>query len=427
MTVSALILSSCSSGSWFGEKDKVPHPGKRESILILDKQLEVSKELQKIAISVPKQVPNNLWNVSGVNQNGVVPQNIALGKSLHKERDIRLTGSSYSGHFKRVAPIILNDKIYILNSSEVRAYDINSSKLLWAKMVGDQKSKRTFGGGLLAQGNVLYVTSGGKELAALDISDGNILWKYSLSNVSRSAPNIFGENLYVQTIDNKLYAIDRSKGSLLWFHQGPVEAINSMKYPSVFANQNIVVAAYGSGDIYFLAPQNGGEFLQIELANNSIIGQGVSLKNIESTPVVEGDRVFAINNEGVIICLDLTNGTTIWKQEIIGFKNMWLAGDFIYLLNPNGEIISIYKKTGKIKWVNHISFAKGDKPAISGPVMAGDRLLISFESGQILEISPYDGKVLNKLDAGARTSGFPIIVNEKLYSLTDSGNLVVFK
>ena len=71
---------------------------------------------------------------------------------------------------------------------------------------------------------------------------------------------------------------------------------------------------------------------------------------------------------------------------------------------------------------------KRRKPVLwSGPVLAGDRLLIAGTLGDLLALSPYTGEVIGKMDVRDPVRLGPVIANRTIYVLTDSGRLIALR
>ncbi|MBL4788763.1 MAG: hypothetical protein JKY60_06845, partial [Kordiimonadaceae bacterium] len=63
----------------------------------------------------------------------------------------------------------------------------------------------------------------------------------------------------------------------------------------------------------------------------------------------------------------------------------------------------------------------------NGPLLAGDRLLVTSSHGYALSISPYTGEVLSGLEMPDGASTSPIVVDGKFIVLTDKGELVAYQ
>jgi hypothetical protein len=71
---------------------------------------------------------------------------------------------------------------------------------------------------------------------------------------------------------------------------------------------------------------------------------------------------------------------------------------------------------------------KKHKPVLwSGPVLAGDRLLVAGTTGDLLALSPYSGEILGKIDVRDAVRLAPVIANRTIYLLTDSGRLIALR
>ena len=63
----------------------------------------------------------------------------------------------------------------------------------------------------------------------------------------------------------------------------------------------------------------------------------------------------------------------------------------------------------------------------SGPVLAGDRLIVSGSHGVALSLSPYTGEIIGQQKMPDAVSLSPAISNETLYFLTDEARLVAYR
>ena len=80
--------------------------------------------------------------------------------------------------------------------------------------------------------------------------------------------------------------------------------------------------------------------------------------------------------------LELSTGQRVWERNFAGVNQPWVAGDFIYVLTLDGELICVTRGEGKIKWIHQLPRFKKPKSKTngfvwSGPVLASDRLLVA--------------------------------------------------
>ena len=62
-----------------------------------------------------------------------------------------------------------------------------------------------------------------------------------------------------------------------------------------------------------------------------------------------------------------------------------------------------------------------------GPVLAGNRLVLASSRGEIVFASPVDGSVQQTIRHNEAISLPPIVANNTLYILDDSGRLTAFR
>ena len=63
----------------------------------------------------------------------------------------------------------------------------------------------------------------------------------------------------------------------------------------------------------------------------------------------------------------------------------------------------------------------------SGPVLAGDRLVLTASNGQMTFVSPTDGAVRTTVDIGRPVSLPPVVAGNRLYILDDDGRLTAYR
>ena len=71
--------------------------------------------------------------------------------------------------------------------------------------------------------------------------------------------------------------------------------------------------------------------------------------------------------------------------------------------------------------------SKEDPIFFSGPVLAGDRLLLVSSLGEVVSISPYTGEVLGKITVSGAVRVSPVVANQTVYILTDRAELIALR
>ena len=133
-----------------------------------------------------------------------------------------------------------------------------------------------------------------------------------------------------------------------------------------------------------------------------------------------------------MVALDLFSGQRIWELNFAGIATPWVAGEWVFAVNDRGQLVAIARGTGKIKWINQLPRyekmkSKSGQITYVGPVLAGDRLILAGSNGALINVSPTDGSFQSQVDVKDGISFQPVVANNTLYLLTDSGRLIAYR
>ena len=122
----------------------------------------------------------------------------------------------------------------------------------------------------------------------------------------------------------------------------------------------------------------------------------------------------------------------MWDREVVGIESPWVAGDYLYLLTTQSEVVAISRINGKVHWVRglprHEDPEELEDPIIwSGPVLASDRLIVAGSNQEALAISPYSGRILGVVEMPDSVTIAPIVANGSVYFLADDAKLVAYR
>ena len=90
------------------------------------------------------------------------------------------------------------------------------------------------------------------------------------------------------------------------------------------------------------------------------------------------------------------------------------------------------KLDGTIVWIQQLDSFKNEKKrktriAWSGPILAGDRLMVMSSTGKAVLLNPYNGSIINDFKVGGNVFVAPVIANETIYVLTDEAKLIALR
>ena len=458
-TLSGMNPFSNDSGPDASQGD-IPDESDRLTILSLGDTLKLGGTLTPADVKLPAPYVNVDWTQPGGNQYHAMQHTAASG-SLGKlwSKDVG-KGSGSKGRVV-AQPVIAAGVIYTVDAANrVTALSENGGKTLWEYDVKvaskgitrtggvkfTDRLKRPFnlfgekagsdleavGGGLAFEGGRLYVASGFGVMISLDATSGQEVWRTRTRTPLHSAPAVSNGRVFAVSDDNEIFAFDTNDGQVLWTYQGIIENARMMTSPAPAVVDDVVLAPFASGELVALRAQNGGVLWQDALSSSGKVTPLSSLNDIAAGPVVADGYVFATAQSGVISAFDLRTGQRIWSQPAGGLGFPWIAGEFLYIVTTDGNLVCMSRADGNPIWMTQLEVyekpkKKKGKIAWTGPILAGDKLFVAGSNGAGKTINPYNGTVLDTFKIGDPIFVPPLIANETIYVMTDKAKLVALR
>ena len=206
-----------------------------------------------------------------------------------------------------------------------------------------------------------------------------------------------------------------------------------MESTSAAVAGEFVIAPYTSGELYALRVQNGRPAWNDMLTRSHGITALSEIDDISGRPVVDRDLVFAISHSGVMAAIQLGSGDRQWERDIGGIETPWLAGNYVYVVTLQSQLMCLTRKEGKVKWIHQLprwtdpEDTTSDPIVWSGPVLVSDRLVVVSSDSYAESISPYTGELLGRMEIPSQTYIAPVVANDTLYILTNDAELVALR
>ncbi|HEX7776366.1 MAG TPA: PQQ-binding-like beta-propeller repeat protein [Parvibaculum sp.] len=435
VAVATLGLAGCDTvGDWFTSAAKPKLPGKRLSVMELETKLEVDPTTLDTDVELPKPFENKDWTQPGGTADNAMYHLAAPGKL---DRMWSTSAGAGASDISRIiaSPIVAEGKIFVQDSeTTVRAFDAKTGSQLWKRDLtpDDEDSEKGRGGGLAYEDGKIFVTTGFGFVYALKAGSGDVIWTASAGVPFRASPTANGGRVFAITSDNQTLCLAEADGEIIWRHRGIAESAGILASTSPAVAGSIVVSPYSSGELFALRVENGTVLWSDSLTRTGNLTSLSELNDIAGRPVIDRDRVFAISHSGRMVSIDLRTGERVWTKDIPGVQTPWVAGEYVFLITTDQEIVALSRRDGRIRWLTKLDRYedmedKEDPIEWSGPLLAGDRLIFVSSAGTAVSVSPYTGKIIGKIDLPGKTLIAPIVADGIVYILTDDGELVAYR
>lgn len=436
LLATAALLGGCETfDSIFGER-KVRLTGERRSILDLpDRTLRADDGAAALPMTLPPPAPRADWPQAAGDaaHSGGHP---ALGPVLGEAwRSGFGTGSSYRRRMT-APPVAAGGTVYAADAyGIVSAFDLVRGGRRWrldtTRRDENDDGSGAVGGGIAVEGDTVYIASGLAELIAVNAADGNVKWRVRVPAPSRGAPTVAGGKIFLPTIENQLIAFATEDGKRVWTHRAQAVTAVPLGMPAPAVEGDIVIAGFGSGEIFALRAADGRVQWSESVAAAGTGGMS-DVSGVRALPVISQGRVVAIGMSGLSICVDLRSGRRLWERELSGTEAPWPAGDWIFAVTTGGDVAAIGRDSGQVRWVTSLRpERRGSRPPepvqLASPVLAGGRLLVATSRAELVALDPTSGSITGRQRLPGPATLQPGVAGDKLFLATDEATLVALR
>ena len=445
--MASLTLASCGVFKK-GAKTRTPTIGERIPILSFETRAEVETELKETAVVLPAPEINAEWAQPGGSAAKVGGHLVLAEQPAEAWRAGIGKGSSGTARLN-AAPVVGGGKVFTVDIvGQVSAFDAKTGASLWRAQVNIPKrgSRAAFGGGVSFGDGRVYVATGYGIALAFDAETGKQLWERALVQPLRGAPGVAGPRVFFLSQDNQLHALDGATGEVRWTVSGTVEPACILGAGAPAISLDTVVAGFCSGELKALRSETGRTVWEDQLARTGRSTAMAALADIDGSPVIDRGRVFAIGHGGRTVALELATGQRAWERNFAGVSTPWVAGEFLYVVTVEGEVLCITRTEGKLRWVTRLAQFRKEKPAKpgrngrpgipakqkgpiqwTGPVLASERLWVVNSNRELVALDAYEGKQVASINLKAPAYLPPVVAGGMMYILTDDGALTAYR
>lgn len=289
--------------------------------------------------------------------------------NIRKAWDVRV-GSGSELLNLALRPAIEGGRVFAAGrNGRVHALDLETGRNHWSTETRQSLSA----GPAVGHGLVIVGSSSGRILA-LDSADGAPRWEAQVSGEVLARPAISPAVVVVRTVDGRLRGLSAETGRELWMieHQPPRLSLRGTAAPVIAGN--VVVAGFDNGRIGAYSLRDGERLWENIIA----IGRGRTeierLSDINATPHVLGQDVYAVSYRGRLANLAIESGQILWTTEMSSYTGLGVDWTTVYVAQADGVITAVNRSSGADFWrQNALRMRRLTAPApIDQSVVVGD-------------------------------------------------------
>ena len=155
-------------------------------------------------------------------------------------------------------------------------------------------------------------------------------------------------------------------------------------------------------------------------AQDNLLWKFETGNRVYSTPLVQGNMVYAGSGDHHIYALDRNNGAVIWKFVTGGavHSSPSIHNDLVYAGSDDGNLYALDRKTGELAW----KFASGGEKMYdlwdyyrSSPVVEDGLVYWGSGDGHVYALEAATGSLVWKYQTGDIVHASPVVKNDTVY------------
>lgn len=342
----------------------------------------------------------------------------------------RSVGDGSGDYFSRLKPIVANNKVYSASrAGDVIAYDQKTGEELWQVDLSDAKNERSFwssrvsallSGGPTVGLDKIYIGSENGKIYALNAQSGELAWEANIKGEVINAPAVESNIVVVNSASGIMKALDAETGTELWKAEQDVPALTlrGISTPVIASGGVLVGTGKGGIDVYILNSGQQGWSTEIGEATGSTELERVI--DVDSAPVIFGDKIYAVSSRGNLAAIDLKSGRILWKRQYSSYRQISIYRNTIFLTNLRGHVYAIDRVNGIERWSNLALANRG----VSGPAVVDNYVVVGDFEGYIHWLDQDTGEIVSRHEVDS--SGIhstPTVVDNVIYTQSRDGDL----
>ena len=280
-----------------------------------------------------------------------------------------------------------------------QVYKLNAENggVIWSTDLDDS----LFSGVAVGDG-VAVVTMDNGEVVALSDETGEVLWKSNVKRQFSSIPVVGNTRVVVRTADGLILGLNSRSGQSVWRLEKPMPGltVHGDSTPTIVGDA--VLFGLATGSLVAANVINGQEYWEAEIAYIRGTNEIERLIDSDTPAIVRGNFVFTAAYGNHIVALRIEGAETVWKSPVSTRLPMVIAADKLFATNQFGAVVALDVKTGAGLWKQEAFQGRG----VSHPVVVGDRVVIGDAEGRLHSLNVDTGALVQsrKAASGAITS-----------------------
>jgi outer membrane protein assembly factor BamB len=396
-------------------------------------------------VSLEKNLPAS-WSPSGENLAWKAPYGGRSAPIVMGDR-VFIQNSVGKGETLQERLVVLNadtGKLLWEHRFNVYLSDVPPHRIGWASPVGDPATGNVYvfgvGGnliGLTGDGKVLWERSLGEDFGLLTTHGGRTV-----------SPIIDGDLVIISGVTfqwgqhgrgaHRFMAFDKKTGETVYISAPGARPYDTTYAAPIIANINgtrLLIQGASDGVTHAIKPQTGEPVWKYEISKRGL-NTGVVVHGTTAI-LTHSEENLDSNEMGMMVAVDASSKGEIKKEQVKwtiygwqgGFSSPLIDGDRVYQVDNGANLGAFDVKSGKQLWLQNLGTIQK-----ASPVLADGKLYVGTENGKffILKPSATGAEILDQDQLGTEAQpeaiiASPAVSNGRVFLVTDSNVYAIGK
>ncbi len=400
-------------------------------------EFEARKNFEKILVVEKKDVSEfnknlKLDQIKISSNNKVIDDQNNLGSQKYQGQLIKIANYNFSKmkDLKKInfKPAFLKDGMIFFNKKGTIIRFNENQKVIWKKNYyskGEKKLQPKLN--FLLNNNTILVTDSVAKLYSVDLNTGELKWLKRSTYPFNSEIKRYKDKIFVIDYKNTLRCYKVNDGSECW--SLPTEdsfRISGSKYSLIIIKNNIIFNN-SLGDVTAVDIESGLITWQLPTQSGDILSETHNFKM--SNLVSDTNSIFFSNTKNEFYSIDSNSGTINWMNSVNSNIAPIIIGNLIFSISNEGFLHVIQKNNGNIIRITDIFLdyreKKSDEINPIGFSIGNKHLYLSNGDGRMIVVDLKSGNTIKieKISRGIISK--PYIFNNNLY-VVKNGSIVQY-
>ncbi len=241
--------------------------------------------------------------------------------------------------------------------------------------------------------------------------DSQLLWQRSLGETIDATPAVDAERLYLQTWGREVVALDRTDGSVRWRFSYPASPADDHRQGGLLRLDDAILVPGWNGTLYALHPASG-----------KLLWSFTARAPLRATPVSDGQRIYLSGGDGTMWALDL-NGRLLWERSLDAplLSSPVLLPAGVAVLSRSGTLVAL-SADGQELWRRSLQ----QECWYGAPVYDRDTLFVVTAAGSLWRRDADSGRTVWRRDGLGPVYATPLVADGRVMVGDNAGTFRVY-